>query len=380
VATSVSIGQQEGVSADFIITSWHKAEGDTVEKGELLFTYETDKAAVDEASPVTGRIRKIYFEEGAVVRFEETVCDIDDDDLYGQPDGTEDIISDAKEARVLISPRAKRLAKELGLDYRLAVPTGSKGNIVEQDILALKERRNSREVLPASVGSYEVLSLSPVRQSIGAAMVQSAAAAAQVTLHRSFNAESLLACQNYLNNSPAPEGNKITLNDLIVFAVSRTIKNYKELNANFIGGKIYAFEEVNLGIAVDSESGVLVPTLFKAESKSIRVISKELKELIRRSRNGSIQPQECRNAGFTISNLGSLGIEYFTPIINPPQTGILGVNTISYKNRPGGGGAVPYPAIGLSLTFDHRVLDGGRGARFLKDLADWLVNIEEKLG
>jgi pyruvate dehydrogenase E2 component (dihydrolipoamide acetyltransferase) len=155
---------------------------------------------------------------------------------------------------------------------------------------------------------------------------------------------------------------------MILFADSRTLGNHKDLNAHFLNDTIRYFHHVNLGIAVDTDRGLMVPTLFGADTLSLNELSIRAKQLAEECKSGSINPDLLRNGSFTVTNLGTLDIESFTPVLNPPQTGILGVNNIVQRAREVNGEYEFYPAMGLSLTFDHRAIDGAPAARFLKEL------------
>ena len=169
----------------------------------------------------------------------------------------------------------------------------------------------------------------------------------------------------------------ITYNDMILFAVSRVLQNHKVFNAHCIGeDTIRYFKTVNLGIAVDTERGLMVPTVFGAEKMSLNVLAKSAKSVISDAQGGKINPDLLKGATFTISNLGAMGIESFTPIVNPPQTAILGVDCITRRIKEVNGEDVTYSAMGLSLTVDHRVIDGADAARFLKELCTSLENID----
>lgn len=161
---------------------------------------------------------------------------------------------------------------------------------------------------------------------------------------------------------------------MILYAVSRVLMHHPDLNANFLGDKMRHFHHVNLGIAVDTPRGLLVPTLFHADTKSLTQISEEARALAEKCRQGSVKPEQMQGASFTVSNLGSFGIEHFTPIVNPPQTGILGVDCTVDRIRSVNGALSVYPAMGLSLTYDHRALDGAPASRFLQELRTTLEN------
>ena len=194
-------------------------------------------------------------------------------------------------------------------------------------------------------------------------------AMAQLTEHFSFDAS---AIQGYRKLLKGMEGDcaGITLGDMLLFAVSRTILDYPDLNANAIeDGSVRRFRHVNLGVAVDTPRGLMVPTIFHADQKSLLQISREVRELAAQARSGRISPDLLAGGTFTVTNLGSTGVEMFTPIINPPQTGILGVCGITQRVRAGEDGqAVLYPAMGLSLTVDHRIVDGAPAAYFMRAL------------
>jgi pyruvate dehydrogenase E2 component (dihydrolipoamide acetyltransferase) len=149
---------------------------------------------------------------------------------------------------------------------------------------------------------------------------------------------------------------------------------HKDLNAHFLEDTLRRFSSVHMGVAVDTDRGLMVPTLLNSSKKSLNEISIETKELSQECRKGMINPDKLKGGTFTITNLGALGIESFTPVINPPQTAILGVNTIETKIRENNGAISAYSSINLSLTFDHRAVDGAPAARFLKDLKEYLEN------
>jgi pyruvate dehydrogenase E2 component (dihydrolipoamide acetyltransferase) len=158
---------------------------------------------------------------------------------------------------------------------------------------------------------------------------------------------------------------------MVLFAVSRVILNHKDLNAHWLDDVMRIFDNVNLGIAVDTERGLMVPTLMAAETMTLNELSANAKALIKETQSGSISPDKLSGGTFTVTNLGSLGVESFTPVINPPQVAILGVCAITQRIKADGS---VYPAMGLSLTFDHRALDGAPAAKFMKALCDNLAN------
>lgn len=214
--------------------------------------------------------------------------------------------------------------------------------------------------------------LSSVRKSIGKAMRVSLATMAQLTHHFSFDAARMLGLRKELKENEGAEESGITLNDMMLFAVSRILPCHRELNAHFLEDRIRIFSAVNLGFAVNTERGLLVPTIYHADRKSLLEISREANRLAKAAQTGRIDTDLMKNATFTVSNLGTIGVEFFTPVINPPQTAILGVGSIVWRVKEEDGGFSHYPAMGLSLTYDHRAVDGVPAARFSMDLVKTL--------
>ena len=316
-----------------------------------------------------------------------------------------------------VSPRAKALASKLNINHQLAEATGPKNRVIERDILRMKElgqfgtsaALNSGQELPvsgsglggrvtvsdlnkpvevlkqenikveapqkAAVAStssgYRDEKLPNIRKVIAKAMKHSLESTSQLTLHTSFDASELMALRAKIKASATAN---ITLTDMILYAVARVLKDFPALNAHLLGDSMRYFEDVNLGLAVDTERGLLVPTIMKADKLSLSELSEQVKGLAALCKGGTISPDLLTGASFTVTNLGAFGIECFTPVINAPQTGILGVNTIKTAVRDENGTLKTYPSMGLSLTFDHGALDGAPAARFLQALTKALEN------
>ena len=253
--------------------------------------------------------------------------------------------------------------------------SGINGKVVLQDLNKPLTAEEALATIPAP--DYEDVKLPNIRKVIAKSMHASLSTMAQLTLNASFDATKLMAMRASLKAGAEAMGlNNITLNDMVLFAVSRVLKNHKDLNAHYLDDKMRYFNTVNLGVAVDTERGLLVPTVFNADRLSLNEMSKVTKTVIKEAQSGKINPELLKNASFTVTNLGSLGVESFTPVINPPQTGILGVCTIVRRTKQVNGQDVSYPAMGLSLTFDHRALDGAPAAKFLKDVCNALENFD----
>jgi len=403
LATTVVMPKQGQTVESCIITQWHVQVGDNVGKGDVLFEYETDKSAFSEEAKTEGTVLAIYAKEGDDVPCFDTVAVIG---RQGEDIGTlapaavekearQDAVAPVTEApsattdtavedadRIKVSPRAKTAARQRGLDYRQACPTGPYGRIIERDIAELSRRAPAPVVqvdtIPANTPSaYTDRPLSGIRKSIARAMHTSLSTMAQLTHTTSFDATAILAYRKGIKESA---GNldlaNITLNDIVVYGVSRILVQHPELNAHLIGDTLRIFNDVHLGVAVDTPRGLLVPTVTKANLRSLNNISAEVKTLAEQALSEHISPDALTGGTFTVTNLGGLGIEQFTPIINPPQVAILGVCNVTHRIREDG---TSYPAMGLCLTYDHRAIDGAPASRFLRDLCFALENFSALL-
>ncbi len=393
-----------------IITEWKKKVGDEVKIGDILFTYETDKAAFECESTAEGELLEIFFENDDVVPVLINVCAVGtkgEDVSALRPDGAaeapageavaeekkEEVKEEVKEVPqatvnetgdiVKISPRAKTLADKKNVDVSKVTPTGPHGRIIERDVRAYEPVAEA-EVKAAPVSEakaeteneYTDVKFSGIRKSIAKAMTTSLTTIPQLTHNHSFDATNIMEYRKSLKaNAEALSMPNITLNDIVLFAVSRTLKDFEDFNANIVDDNIIRkFKNVNLGVATDTPRGLMVPTIFNAQNKSLTEISAEAKGLFAEAKGGAIDPAKLAGATFTVTNLGSLGVESFTPVINPPQVAILGVCGISTRVKEVNGEIKTYPAMGLSLTYDHRVIDGAPAARFMQALVKNLEN------
>lgn len=430
-----------GISVEScILTEWHKKKGDAVKKGDVLFTYETDKSTLEEESPVDGIMLEQFFKEDDDIPTMTNVCvigkegestaefapKIEGDDAPAEAPAEAPAAAPAAEAApavptaaapaaagefIKISPRAKALAEKTGIDPHFAAPTGPNGRIIERDVRALIENGPTATyaaagdfagaagtglggkfsvadigaapaaaaAAPAAAGPEYVDEKMPnIRKAIAKQMTSSLSTAAQLTHTTSFDATEIMAFRKKVKANGEKLGlANITLNDIILFAVSRVLAKpeHKALNAHLLNGDTMRyFNGVHLGVAVDTDRGLVVPTIKNAQNMSLNEISAKAKELATTCKNGGATPDMLSGASFTISNLGSYGIESFTPVINTPQTGILGVDTITTRIREVDGEIKTYPAMGLSLTYDHRAVDGSPASRFLVDLRNALEN------
>jgi pyruvate dehydrogenase E2 component (dihydrolipoamide acetyltransferase) len=222
--------------------------------------------------------------------------------------------------------------------------------------------------------------VSGIRKIIAGRMRDSLATTAQLTLYRSFDATSILAFRQRVKAAGEALGlPSITLNDIVLYATARTLKKHPAANAHFLGDRIVQYARVNLGIAMDTPRGLMVPVLAGADTMSLAQISRAVKPLAQAAQAGNVNPDLLRGGTFTVTNLGALGIESFTPVLNAPEVAILGVGGLVWKPAMKNGKIEHVQAMELSLTIDHQALDGAPGARFLQDLALLLENFELSL-
>ena len=444
MANAVIMPRQGQSVESCIITEWKKSVGDKVSKGDVLFSYETDKSAFDEVAEVEGTMLKIFAEVGDDVPCLETVCIIgaqgeDISSLIPQKASAKEekpveaekkeetpapapapvqsapvpTVAASADGKLKISPRAKNLVRKTGADLSHVTPTGPDGRIIERDIqaaldggftvsAAISEKQlagiiEAAEEAPATVvapvapaapavapataptAEYTDEKMPQIRKVISKSMHTSLTELAQFTLNTSFDASALVALRAQIKAGGEALGlGNITYNDMILFAVAKTLAggNYKALNANLINGgeTMRYFKGVNLGMAVDTDRGLMVPTIFNAQDLTLSELSKQAKAVSTDCQSGKANPDILRGASFTVSNIGPTGIESFTPVINPPQTAILGVCSLTKRVKEVGGAPVFYPCIPLSLTIDHRAVDGAPAAKFLAELVKNLEN------
>ncbi len=385
-----------------IITRWFRKKGDSVSTGDILFSYETDKASFDLESPAEGILLEVFFEDGAEVPVLENVAVIGKKgettgsyrpgNTAGQPaisSGASAVIasespdaatklaepnSSATNGRIRISPRAKRLAQNKGLNYYNLQGSGPNGRIIASDI----EKAGSAGGVNTKSSTtqdaeYTEVPLSNVRKLIAKAMLTSLQNSAQLTHHMSADVRSLLEARQKIKTKLLTDKNQqdITLNDMVCWCVINALKKFPEANSHFLDDHIKKFNRVHLGLAVDTERGLMVPAVKDAGEMDLIKVSVQLKSAAEACRKGNINPELIQSAAstFTVSNLGNYGVEMFTPVINLPQVAILGICTIINRPADMGNnifGFVPY--IGLSLTYDHRAIDGGPATLFLREI------------
>lgn len=395
-----------------LILSWKKREGDPVSEGEILVEVETDKAAFEVESTAGGTLLKILHQEGEDVPVLSALAivgkpgeDLSSLEDTGQPQpkaAAEDRPAVRPEARevgkkIAISPRARRTAAKRGLtpgQILASLPegrgSGPRGRILERDVDQSAGRAaTAGAAAPAGVaaatppnaadfpGPVQEVPVKGIRRLIAERMLSSLQGSAQYTLHSSASAEALLVYRQKLKSSPEELGlQAITINDLLNYAVTRVLLRFPAVNSHFDGDKSLLFERVHLAVAVDTPRGLMVPVIRNASMLSLKRITAEAARLRKACLEGTVIPDELNGGTFTVSNMGSSGIEGFTPVLNPPQVAILGVGCVQLKPVEREGEVVFERSLSLSLTANHQILDGAPAAGFLRELCRALESFE----
>ncbi|MDR2848514.1 MAG: 2-oxo acid dehydrogenase subunit E2 [Bacteroidales bacterium] len=430
MATPVMMPKQGQSVESCIISQWFKKKGDSVKTGDLLFSYETDKASFEEEAKADGILLEIFFNEGDEVPVLTNVAVIGkagESTAEFSPNGAASAPTPTAEtpvaqvtsavaapvsapattgnAKLRVSPRARVMAEKKGVSLTSVKGTGPNGRIIVRDIETTQGASAPAQpvtaspaiavapapVVPASApvveqstAEFEVKKLTNIRKLIAKAMHDSLQNSAQLTHHLSADVRKLLALREEVKKAQKTDPNypNVTLNDMICWAVIRALEKNPEANSQFLGDSIKTFKQVHLGLAVDTPRGLMVPVLKNANDLSLKGLSNNLRALAEGCRKGGIDPELLQSTAgsFTVSNLGNYGVEIFTPIINVPQVAILGVNTIIQRPADIGGGIIAFvPYIGLSLTYDHRAIDGGPATLFLKEIKTQIENFSAEI-
>lgn len=439
MATIVVMPQLGNSVESCIIVEWMIAEGDTVAVDQTLASIETDKSTMEVPSTAEGTVLKLLWEEGDEVPVKDPLIIVGEpgEDISGLVPGGDAAPAEAaapaeqaaapeqaapafatERATGAVSPRARALAVSNGVDASaIAEGSGPHGRVIERDVAAaiaagpvltsaaraagvsategtgiggrvsVADAGRAPEAAPAAAapaaaadfpGASTSAPLKGVRKVVAKRMMESLTSTAQLTLNTTANAAGILAMRKKVKNADEALGlNKITLNDLVCFAVSRTLLKYPVFNAHLEDGVLTEFEQVHLGFACDTPRGLLVPVIRSAQALGLKAFSDEAKRLAGGAIDGTIAPDFLSGGTFTVSNIGSFGIETFTPVINLPQTAILGVGAITPRPVVAADGTIGVEQrLNLSLTIDHQVIDGADGARFLRDLVAAIENID----
>jgi pyruvate dehydrogenase E2 component (dihydrolipoamide acetyltransferase) len=371
------------------IVRWKKQVGEQVMKGEALLEIETDKATMEVESPAAGVLLRRLFPEGEMVPATHPIAILGDgnesageiDRMIGNvpPPGlspvgptpatapTSRASSTESEGRVKASPLARRLAQEKGIDLASIQGTGPDGRIEKDDVL---HAAAAKVVEPP--GSDEVIALSAMRRAIGRRVRASKQEIPDFSVTMVLDMTAALRKKRDLQAA----GKQVSLNDLIIFTTARTLVAHPDLNAQLEGDSLHRHRDINVEIAVGTDDGLYLPVVRHADRLAIEEIAAETERLARKMEKKQITEEDLSGGTFTVSNLGMFGVESFTAIIVPPQTGILSLGTIVERPVRGDSGALEWqPVVSATLTVDHRVVDGLAAARFLRDLKAQLAGL-----
>ncbi len=408
------------------ITRWYLSEGDSVSRGDKIMSIETDKITNDVESDVDGVLRLVLYNDGDSVAVKEVVAIIADEDedisMYKHlKKGVKSVSDEAKKSdskvvdsrpafvkndELLATPYAKHLSDELGIELNTVVPTGYNGVIVARDVELSKQSltkmtgaarnaaaihrvdvsditTNSRvkkdDVLAvlnsgAAVRVEEKIEVSNMRKSIAENMISYWQNTPMVTFNIDVNMDNVIGMRDSLNREYANDGVKISYNHIIAKALSKLLLKHKSLNAYFDGSEVEYHNYVNIGIAVAIGDGLVVPNLKNSQNLSLVEIAIGMDDLIERARVDNLDLDEVNGGTFTITNLGVYGLNSFSPIINKPESAILGVNSIRDELRIVDEKVVITKVCTFSLTADHSLVDGKNAGAFLKDFKKYLEN------
>lgn len=406
MAIVINMPRLSDTMTEGVVAKWHVKVGDNITEGSLLAEIETDKATMDfEAFPgQEGVLLHRGMDEGASAPVDTILAILGDkgEDISGLISGgnksdpvTENIepekevvsnavidvqepaqVVDAPEiksidGRLKASPLAKSLAHEKGIDISTITGTGEGGRIIKRDIESQQVTPSVSQVAKKSYPSsgYSDAPISQMRKTIAKRLAESKFTAPHFYLTISVDMDAAIDARKMLNSDSDV---KISFNDLVIKAVSRALKKHPEVNSSWLGDVIRTNYDINVGVAVAVDDGLLVPVVKNADVKSLEVISSEVKDFALRAKNKELQPSDWEGNTFTISNLGMFGIDQFTAIVNPPDSCILAVGGIQSIPVVKDGQVVPGNLMKLTLSCDHRVVDGAKGSAFLNSLKNFL--------
>jgi len=383
------------------ILKWLKNEGDAVTEGETLVIIETDKVNAEIPAPISGKLVKQGAKEGETIIVGSTLAMIDDGrsgakekqpaeekaGVVGEIEVSDAVIAPAREEsqaaapqRTLATPVARLLAQEMGIDISQVKGTGELGRVLKEDLLNLQARAERiperQPEAPAPAGEERRVPISPTRKAIVKAMTTSKAVIPHTVLMDEANVGALVAFRKQVKDLAEGKGVKLTYMAFIMKAVLLAIREYPIFNSSFdeAAGEIVFKKSINLGIAVDTPDGLVVPNIKNADRKSIFELAKELGELAEGARNRTLQLAQIQNGTFTITNYGAVDVLFGTPIIKHPEVAILGVGKIHKKPIVVGDEIKIGEVLPLSIAVDHRIIDGADAGRFLIRVKEYLEN------
>lgn len=406
MAEVVSMPRLSDTMEEGTVAKWHKKVGDKVEEGDLLAEIETDKATMDFEAFQEGTLLYIGVEEGSTAPVDSILAILGEkgEDIKALIDGggeekkeeekqeaaaeapqapeagkeTESAPAQPEGGRIKASPLAKKLAEDKGIDLAKVRGTGENGRIVKRDIDEYKavEQETAPAGTPAqqiSFGEsgYEEVQVSQMRKTIAKRLAESKFTAPHFYLTLEIDMDNAMTARKAINASGDV---KISFNDLVIKAAAMALKKHPKVNSSWLGDKIRYNRDVHIGVAVAVEEGLLVPVVRHTDQKGLSMINAEVKAAAEKARDKKLQPADWEGNTFTISNLGMFGIEEFTAIINPPDSCILAVGGIKQTPVVKDGQIVPGNVMKVTLSCDHRVVDGATGAAFLQTFKANLEN------
>lgn len=437
MVTPVIIPRLGNTVESCIIGSWEKKEGEKIKKGDTLLEIETDKTTFEVEAPADGILLGAFFKEGDIVpvltniavigdkgeefesyrpKPEEAKKELPEQPVKEKDEEEKEIPRVEKETTVDqqavreedwtsggISPRAKQFAMAHNVNLDEITGSGPHGRILERDVIEYFQTTSklsslARKLLNegwthkntySGIGGMIIRKdlrqpgkkLSTIRTTIAKHMHSSLMGTAQYTITISARADAILSLRKKIKGMTVehllPD---ITINDMVMYAVIYTLMSHPEFNAEFIDGKVYQYEDINLAFACDTPRGLMVPVIRSAQKLSLRELSLAVEKLSNEAISGNIAPDDLTGGTITTTNIGSMGIEYFTPILNTPQVAVLGICNIDLKPVKIGEGVQFIEHIKLCLTVDHQVIDGALAARFLRALKDNIENFENIAG
>jgi pyruvate dehydrogenase E2 component (dihydrolipoamide acetyltransferase) len=383
---------------DATVGKWLISEGGQVKEGEPLLELTTEKISAIIESPTSGILGRVFASEGRVLLVGGLLCLVGDpgDDFAAArggdgtpatdapigsattPSAGQIAASSASPGESLISPAARRVARELGIDVKMVLPSAQGRRITAADVEAFAASTKAAGVVPSATEHApeeqpRTLPFKGVRRAIAERLSSSLQQMAQVTISREAEVSGLVARRDSLKAEiEAATGLHLTYTDVLAHEVAPLLLEHPLLNCALENDQIVLQRKVHLGIAVALDEGLIVPVVRDAHAKSLVDITRDRAELALRAKAGTLSLDEIEGGTFTISNLGSFGVDAFTPIVNPPQCAILGLGRIVAKPVAVNGHVEVQPLMWLSLTFDHRLVDGASAARFLHALAERL--------
>ncbi|MBF25058.1 MAG: dihydrolipoamide acyltransferase [Flavobacteriales bacterium] len=402
MAEIIKMPRLSDTMTDGVVAKWHKKIGDKIQEGDLLADIETDKATMEFESFQEGTLLYIGVQQNETAKVDSILAILGDKDenidkllsLENNNDvhnnnnesttqiepsvdltaklethtSSQDILNTSPADRIKISPLAKKIAQEKNIDITIISGSGEGGRIVKRDLEKIDSINETEQVLSHALEDKKI-PVSQMRKKIAERLSDSKFKAPHFYLNIEVNVDNLIENRKIINEK---NNVKISFNDIIVKAVSMAIKKHPVINSSWLDTHIKFHKDINIGIAVSVENGLIVPVIKNADFKSFTDISTETRALIQKAQDNKLQPDDWESNTFTISNLGMFGIDDFTAIINPDDACILAVGAIKQRAVVENGVIVPANIIRLTLSCDHRVVDGVEGAKFLSTLKNML--------